>query len=296
MNLRSIPDKTLIETTESLVRQEQELLTTILHHIREISDRRLFSAMGYPSIFEFTVKYLGYPEDQAYRRISAMKVLKEIPELEVKINTGEISLTHIGLAQRLFRQEKKLNNEMTREEKIDVFHQMANQSVRKAEQITRALSSIQEISRPDRSRVLTASSLELKFVASRTLEQKIKNLKGLLAHKYPELTLGELFEKLCDLGLKEWDPGKFAAPRKRRVIGKASQVAVRRGIFRRAKNQCENCGSKFALEVDHIVPRAFGGSSAASNLRLLCRSCNQRAAIDSFGIEKMNTHLNHLPK
>jgi hypothetical protein len=63
--------------------------------------------LAYKSLFDFTVRRLGFPEDQAYRRIAAMKLLKEIPEIEEKINAGEISLTHIGLAQSLFRQEMK---------------------------------------------------------------------------------------------------------------------------------------------------------------------------------------------
>jgi 5-methylcytosine-specific restriction endonuclease McrA len=31
-----------------------------------------------------------------------------------------------------------------------------------------------------------------------------------------------------------------------------------------------------ATEVDHVVPRKFGGTEALSNLRAACRSCNRR--------------------
>ncbi|NUM89448.1 MAG: HNH endonuclease, partial [Bdellovibrionales bacterium] len=49
--------------------------------------------------------------------------------------------------------------------------------------------------------------------------------------------------------------------------------------------------SRYALEIDHRVPRAHGGTSTPENLRLLCRSCNQRAAIQAFGLRKMEPHL-----
>ncbi|NUM88778.1 MAG: HNH endonuclease, partial [Bdellovibrionales bacterium] len=56
------------------------------------------------------------------------------------------------------------------------------------------------------------------------------------------------------------------------------------------RNKCENCHSVYALEIDHRIPRALGGTNDAPNLRLLCRSCNQRAAIQVFGLRKMGNN------
>lgn len=39
--------------------------------------------------------------------------------------------------------------------------------------------------------------------------------------------------------------------------------------------KCELCGSTEKLTVDHIVPRAIGGTSHRSNLRVLCDDCHQ---------------------
>lgn len=293
MNLKNIADNTLIQSTESLVREERELLTAVLYHLREIDRRRLFSSLKYKSLHEFAVKHLGYPEDQAYRRIAAMRLLNEVPEIEEKINQGEISLTHISLAQSLFRQEKKANSrEMSHEQKLEVINQIANKSVREAEKITLSLSSAPEMVEPDRVRSITENQIELKFVASIKLQEKIERLKGLLVHTHPNITLGELFAVLCDLGLSELNPTKTAAPRKRRVISKISKAQKTCEVFVRANNQCQNCGSHYALEIDHIIPQAKGGSSETENLRVLCRNCNQRAAIVEFGVEKMDIYIN----
>ncbi len=296
MNLKNITDNELIKKTENLVRTERETLTTLLHHLREVQRRRLFSTLKYKSLFDFTVRHLKYPKDQAYRRISAMKLLNELPEVEEKINSGAISLTHIGLAQSLFRQEKKFTEkELTTDQKNEVFEMIAGKSVREAERITLALASNPVEIKPDRVKAISANHIEVKFTTSCEVENKIETLKGLLAHKFPSLSIGELFDKLCDLGIEAWDPaakGKFAAPRKASAEPKKiSQAEVRRNVFRKAQNKCENCGSTYALEIDHCEPKALGGDSAKENLRLLCRSCNQRAAIKAYGIIKMERYL-----
>ncbi|NUM87715.1 MAG: HNH endonuclease, partial [Bdellovibrionales bacterium] len=68
-------------------------------------------------------------------------------------------------------------------------------------------------------------------------------------------------------------------------------AALQRHIWQKARNKCENCHSVYALEIDHRIPRAQGGTNNAPNLRLLCRSCNQRAAIQALGLRKMEPHL-----
>jgi ATP adenylyltransferase len=52
---------------------------------------------------------------------------------------------------------------------------------------------------------------------------------------------------------------------------------LRYEVLKRAAFRCELCGASAedrALEVDHIVPRNFGGSDDLSNLQSLCYSCN----------------------
>jgi 5-methylcytosine-specific restriction endonuclease McrA len=319
-----------------------------------------------------------------------MKLLNELPELEEKISTGDISLTHLGLAQALFNSEEKVTKAaFTHEQKLNVFDQIAKKSVREAEKITLSLSSAPAELKPDLIKVISADKVEFRFTATTSTKEKIEKLKGFLAHTSPNISLGELLEKLCDLGLEEWDPAKGPAAWRKRCVkrsspkveeqvsletikscevrqncaenhdgicknegaesltnetaspsGKAknsdskistskasaspsgtsnigdsktntqktttakttskpdtspkkkpSAAQTRREVFARAGSACENCGSTFALEIDHIYPKALGGSSEAENLRVLCRACNQRAAIQVFGMTKMGSYL-----
>ncbi|MCB9026576.1 MAG: hypothetical protein H6625_09690 [Bdellovibrionaceae bacterium] len=67
----------------------------------------MFLDLGYQSLFEYTVKELKYSEGQAGRRIQAMRLLKEIPEIEKKIESVALSLTSISQAKAFFREVKK---------------------------------------------------------------------------------------------------------------------------------------------------------------------------------------------
>ncbi|USN48929.1 MAG: HNH endonuclease [Pseudobdellovibrionaceae bacterium] len=66
-------------------------------------------------------------------------------------------------------------------------------------------------------------------------------------------------------------------------------------VIKNAQHQCENCGSKYSLQIDHRVSVALGGSNHIENLRLLCRSCNQRAAIEQLGLKMMDKYINKQP-
>lgn len=305
--IKNLDDRTLLSKTDSLVREERELLTKLLHHLREIERRRLFADFGYKSLYDMLVKKYGYSEDQAYRRISAMRLLAELPEIEAKINQGDLNLSHLGLAQTLFRQERKTHQtEVPKIDKLKVLESFARTTTREAERIAFSFSSAPEMLQSGRIRAVSEDQIEMRFVASLATQEKIETLKGWLAHKSPNVQLGELFEMLCDLALAEWDPRKPAAPRKQRVqarralttedqprVRRSNSIAgLRREIFRGAGNVCEKCGSQHALEIDHVRPRAVGGDSTRENLRLLCRACNQRAAIRNLGLRKMNPFLN----
>lgn len=53
--------------------------------------------------------------------------------------------------------------------------------------------------------------------------------------------------------------------------------STRYEVLKRAKRRCELCGAhedQIALHIDHIIPRAKGGSDHLSNFQALCMTCN----------------------
>jgi 5-methylcytosine-specific restriction endonuclease McrA len=52
---------------------------------------------------------------------------------------------------------------------------------------------------------------------------------------------------------------------------------MREYLLEKWRRRCAYCGAKdIPLQVEHIVPRARGGSNRVSNLTLACESCNQK--------------------
>ena len=89
MNLKYLTDKSLLKDTKDLAQQYRSVTTKLLHHLREIDNRKLFTELGYTSLFAYIVRELGFSESSAARRLSAMKLIKEMPEIEQKIESGE---------------------------------------------------------------------------------------------------------------------------------------------------------------------------------------------------------------
>ena len=70
---------------------------------------------------------------------------------------------------------------------------------------------------------------------------------------------------------------------------------LREFVFNKTNGRCSYCGAK-AAEIDHIIPRAQGGSNSVHNLTPACRSCNQKKSnlsLKDFG-EIMNKDYSHL--
>ena len=73
------------------------------------------------------------------------------------------------------------------------------------------------------------------------------------------------------------------------------QKELRNFIFSRSGGKCVYCGAK-ATEIDHVIPKAKGGTNSSYNLVASCRACNKKKSnktLKEFG-KIMNKDYSHL--
>jgi hypothetical protein len=281
MQLSHLTDKTLLLETKNLVTSEREATARVLHHLKEIDRRKLFSEMKFTSLFDYCVRELGYSEASAYRRIVAARLLAEIPEIDEKIETGALTLTNISQMNHFFK-------ESTPSQKRSVLRKIEGLSKKECEKKLFELSGKEEILRETQVRV-SSDKVKVAIVLSDETMNELEKLKALLGK---DLSMDELVHFMAKEAIKSIEKDKFKQVKRPQKglppaeVGRVLPAALKRKIYQRDK-KCTNCGSIHRLNFDHRIPYALGGPTNQENLRLLCFHCNQRARMRAgLGIKK----------
>ena len=132
-NIRALTSEELVSNTQNLVAQERRVGLEVLNHLREIDARKLYLERGFPSLFEMCVKEFGYSAGAAQRRIEAMRLTRDVPEVKCKIESGAVSLSTAASIQSFLRHERKLERPYSRTEKLELIAACENKSTREVE-------------------------------------------------------------------------------------------------------------------------------------------------------------------
>jgi 5-methylcytosine-specific restriction endonuclease McrA len=124
--------------------------------------------------------------------------------------------------------------------------------------------------------MINETESRLSIVIDAETRDLLQTARDQLSHSVPDGSLGEILKRALKEFVKQGD-------------------TARQRILTRAGHRCEwldprtkrRCSSTFQIQIDHIHPRALGGSDLPSNLRCLCRQHNLFAAEQAFGREKM---------
>ena len=289
MSIEKLDDKKLLSETLIMVKKEKQLTALVLKHLAEIERRRLFVDLGFNSLFKYCTKYLGYSENEAGCRISAMRLMKNSEQIEEKIENGALNLTGAMKAQTHIRHEEKERGfEFTIEEKNEVIETIAGKSTRETEQILDELKT-----NPPKKQI----KITIEEETAKKLEE-FKQLKGNYTDdEILNLLLDEKLKQIKDEREKKKDVEvKETKSKNQRYISKR----MREKVLARANYQCEHvssitgirCTEKRHLELDHTRSIALGGKGDLNNCRVLCSTCNKRMAIRQLGLERMDRFIN----
>lgn len=104
MELKNISNPDLMNRMQKLVRTERKITHLILAHILEIEARRLYAELGYDGMYTYLTRGLGYSEAAAYRRLQSARLLKQLPEVAEKIESGSLHLSQLTKVQKCIKE------------------------------------------------------------------------------------------------------------------------------------------------------------------------------------------------
>ena len=202
-NIKTISDQVLWDLTRSKVQQERNLTLEIIELLREVRTRRLHLERGYESFHQYCVKELKYDDGAAHRRIKALDLVCQIPEVVQCIQTGTLSLTTASQMQNFFNQEAKKDKAYTKEAKLELVISLESKSKREIEK-TLATLAPETLKQTEKVRYVSGTHLKVELVIDEVLMKKIQRLKNITSHK--NKTIRDLLESLVDDALEKKDP------------------------------------------------------------------------------------------
>lgn len=303
MDFKNLSNQELIARLEKLARTERKLTHQILLHINEVESRQLYFKQGFESLFAYLTRGIMYSESAAYRRIQAARLLRATPQIADKIESGALNLSQLSQVQKCIKAEKKKGISIAPLKITETLAALENKNTFESEQIL-AKEFVQQVKTYDSVRPQGDESIRVEMTLSKEQFDDLRHAKDLLSHQCPNGNWSEVITALAQkfiqskLGKKESanqgtgkeiaqgnTATKVTAAARSRQYRPALPTRIRRQVFAKAQHQCEfvsretgaRCTSKFQLEIDHRKPLALDGGDEPENLRILCRSHNQRA-------------------
>ncbi len=220
ISFKNFSNQDLIKQTKIFALREREAELLVLRGLREIELRRLHLEMGYPSLERFLVEELGYHSSTAYRKVDAMRLIADIPEVEKAIQKGEMNVTALSQAQSFFKVQARKGKAWKVDAKFELLQSIKGQSKLETEKLLKSIDP--ELPSPDRVRAINETQTEIKFIADDLLLKKLQKVRELTSHTQADASYNALFHRMADLVLKAIDPEH----KKSRAVRKIHPVEV----------------------------------------------------------------------
>lgn len=316
--LQSLTDKELLLQVQNLFQREKRLGDAILLGLKEIKARRVFAALGYPSLFEFLVKHFGLSESATYQRWQALKLIEAVPEVQGDLFNGTLSLSNAALVQSFIQNQEK-QQPLNLEAKKEFIESVKGKTHRDAKLVLAEKDPAAALP-PTREKPITPTYTQLQITVDQVTMVALQEVKELLSHTVPDGNLNDVLKYMLQLTsttlkkrmgrtepreskISERDHQENRIKRpirslalsgtdKKKECGRSRYIPVeiKRRVFARAGGCCEytseggkRCESRHQLEIDHDLPWSQGGTHEVGRLKLLCRSHNLYCTKETHG-------------
>jgi len=314
-------DENLIEKIKSLRGNERAVVAELIRTLSEIYTRKLYLEAGYPSLYSFCERALGYSSGAAWRRCAAAKAILIAPEILDKLHSGELNLCAVAELSKVVTEEnsttllpRAAGKSKEEVQLLVVEHQPATRSA-KCREVVRVKQVTGE--NIDKTPLIAAADTNgSKKHYTITLEltgdemEVVNQAQIVLSTRKVKDTLLKSAQKIIQhqkrlSGLREKRAVRVkqdsaASPVRKSQAGTPSHAEqklsryipadVKHQVVKRDGGRCSyvaedrtRCCETKNLEFDHVRCFAHGGKNTVENLRLVCKGHNQLYAEQVFG-------------
>src|SRR5688572_4339943 len=130
-----LSDAELLTATRRLVGRSNRLLASLLAHLAEVEARGIHRTRACSSLYTYCIYELRFSEDEAFRRVSAARLVRRFPVLLDAIAAGELHLT--GLLM--------LGPHLTNENLVEVLARAKHRTKKEIARLVRMLDPLPDV-------------------------------------------------------------------------------------------------------------------------------------------------------
>ena len=259
-------------------------------------ERRAWLEFGYSSLFDWLTRGFGYSPAAAMRRIEAARLLRAVPAA-----SETLGIAAMAQVQGAIRAQEKLEK-VSVERRVEAVKAVAGASAGEAERkLVELFPAVAEKARREVRRPVGDGSVRHSMNLSSEATENLRRAKEVLSHKFPGASDAEVMAYVLEFFLERKDPVRkpAASSSNRHDAASAAEptalVKRIRAVLQSGMGECSfrdprtgvKCKSRYQIQIDHIRPKALGGSDRPKNLRPLCRQHNLFEAERIFGKSKI---------
>ncbi|OYZ16076.1 MAG: hypothetical protein B7Y39_16160 [Bdellovibrio sp. 28-41-41] len=311
--VKKLTDLVVDSNLRQLVTSEREILTEIIIYIREVDCRKLYLSFGYPSLFEYLTRRMGYSNASAQRRVNVARLSNEVPVVMDHVESGEIKLSQISVMAQAIRQVNRGSDKVSTETKEQLISELVGKSLNQTEVIVSAALNI-PLKQHTKAKHQKDESVRFEVTLTKEQWEKFNRARDILSTSLSNGSWDQVIESMSDQVILKKDK---ATPRLKARTSKitnsqikkanlnsasdatkASRTAIPKSVQHEvfARDRCcqyqskitgHKCSSTWNLTLDHVQPIWAGGKNEASNLRVFCANHNIELYRQQAGIRSV---------
>lgn len=288
-----------ITKLRALRTREHESTVAIIRQMIVCHETRAHLEHGCSTLFSFLVEELNYSNGAASRRYKAMRVAMQFPQVLDMLARQELTLCSLAQAESLL-------SELS--DPAELLDRIRGKSSREVEKVVAQARPVPSKPRESVKPVVVkppqdplfappANPVESRVSVRTTLTEQdydeFEKVRAIVSRKKPAATVEDVLVELTSFYLKH------KAPKRRKQPTRETQQvprATRDAVMIRDGHRCtfvgkngKRCTSKHDLQIDHMRPRALGGTHEPGNLRVLCGAHNRYEARRILGNRAAST-------